>query len=672
VSGYEIIRIGRNESNNLTISVKTRNITSSSPLRRRDVDLAVARNDITLLNESKNGEVTVNVKIRNEGKEQANNVKVLFFKYSFEEGLLEKGLKKIDSITTDIPGKSHKAVNISWNTENGSYNFIAVLIDPQNDVEEKIEYNNYIMRNYREVPFIVPENAYKDFEGGVDNPLGIEYVESKFKTNCRAYTVLPSGTKIVVYDFYTEKNARKIYNYVVYRKGPPFFHVKKENALGVPYSCLGTFPSVSRDRYHVFFTIEGYVVDVIGSMSDVKRIAEDTYFLNSYLEPSSGSPPLHARIPSPKEEGLIIIFLSFLGVLLRKSLSETVRVLITVTKPLKSLDKYILKFQIFPLFRYEIQKISISRFGVFLHSTESKKYICFFFPMKELKIINREAFSNLLSFFSLLNDRKFFGIFSISFSLMVIIALLFDHFILHGWLSIESAILRFGLEFLIILIVGSLVDTIVVGELETFIQPFSHFSLRILSMLMFLSRVDQISYAKSVTTNGFPATKYPQKGGKSVFCPRCGIQLKEGDRFCSSCGTRISELGMGKAGTGARFVSYIFDGIIVTAVGWVLIFIFWAIARDIGGVGSIMSLLFSLGYFTYFFGNGQTPGMKLAKIKLCGTDGTYPIGYRKGFLRWIGMIISVFVIGLGFFWILIDENKQGWHDKIAGTSVVVE
>jgi len=63
--------------------------------------------------------------------------------------------------------------------------------------------------------------------------------------------------------------------------------------------------------------------------------------------------------------------------------------------------------------------------------------------------------------------------------------------------------------------------------------------------------------------------------------------------------------------------------------------------------------------------------MKAAKIKLCGTDGTYPVGYGKGFLRWIGMNISSLVIGLGFLWILIDENKQGWHDKIAGTYVVV-
>ena len=115
---------------------------------------------------------------------------------------------------------------------------------------------------------------------------------------------------------------------------------------------------------------------------------------------------------------------------------------------------------------------------------------------------------------------------------------------------------------------------------------------------------------------------------------------------------------MQKAGAGARFGSYILDGIIVNVIGYALIFIFVASGVEYI-VASFIGLPVSIGYFTYFFGNGQRLGMKAAKIKLCGTDGTYPVGYGKGFLRWIGMIISSLVIGLGFLWIVIDENKQG-------------
>ncbi|MCK4734338.1 MAG: RDD family protein [Methanophagales archaeon] len=155
------------------------------------------------------------------------------------------------------------------------------------------------------------------------------------------------------------------------------------------------------------------------------------------------------------------------------------------------------------------------------------------------------------------------------------------------------------------------------------------------------------------------------------FCPKCGAELVGGMKFCSSCGARISELGMEKADAGARFGSYIIDGVIVTVISYALIIPLCMSGVEYAAV-SWIGLPISIGYFTYFFGNGQTLGMKAVKIKLCGTDGTYPIGYGRGFLRWIGMIISGLVIGLGYLWILIDKNKQGWHDKIADTYVVVE
>ena len=168
------------------------------------------------------------------------------------------------------------------------------------------------------------------------------------------------------------------------------------------------------------------------------------------------------------------------------------------------------------------------------------------------------------------------------------------------------------------------------------------------------------------------------------YCPECGAELKEGAAFCDSCGAKIGEhdagvgvragksgMGMEKASLGTRFGSYIIDAIVVNVIGYALIFIFM-----VGGVeyavASFLTLPISIGYFTYFFGNGQTLGMKALKIKLCRTDGTYPIGYGKGFVRVIGMSISVMAIGLGFLWIAIDKNKQGWHDKMAGTYVVVD
>ncbi|UEC43346.1 MAG: RDD family protein [Methanothrix sp.] len=130
------------------------------------------------------------------------------------------------------------------------------------------------------------------------------------------------------------------------------------------------------------------------------------------------------------------------------------------------------------------------------------------------------------------------------------------------------------------------------------------------------------------------------------------------------------EIPLNLASPGPRLISYLIDNIIVGVIGSVLNYISMNVGGSLGGIIVSLGVVVSVGYYTYFFGNGQTPGMMAMKIKLIGTDGTYPIGYFKGFLRWIGMIVSAVVILLGYVWILIDKKKQGWHDKIAGTYVV--
>ena len=131
------------------------------------------------------------------------------------------------------------------------------------------------------------------------------------------------------------------------------------------------------------------------------------------------------------------------------------------------------------------------------------------------------------------------------------------------------------------------------------------------------------------------------------------------------------EMELDLAGAGSRFISCLIDFFIQVVIG--LFFLYISISSNDVTVAIMVASLyefFSVAYFTYFFGNGQTPGMMAMKIKLIGTDGTYPVGYGKGILRMLGMIVSAMVIYLGFFWILIDKENQGWHDKIAGTYVV--
>lgn len=54
-------------------------------------------------------------------------------------------------------------------------------------------------------------------------------------------------------------------------------------------------------------------------------------------------------------------------------------------------------------------------------------------------------------------------------------------------------------------------------------------------------------------------------------------------------------------------------------------------------------------------------------VKIFSTDGS-PMTFWKAIAKYFGYFISGPC--LGFLWIIWDEQKQGWHDKIAGTYVI--
>lgn len=125
------------------------------------------------------------------------------------------------------------------------------------------------------------------------------------------------------------------------------------------------------------------------------------------------------------------------------------------------------------------------------------------------------------------------------------------------------------------------------------------------------------------------------------------------------------------AGISSRFISFIVDyGLLVTFYIALIFLMPTDSDNDFLFLLFFVLLFLPIGYWIYFFGRGQTLGMKLVGIKLCKTDGTYPIGYLGGFVRYIGMCISGAIFYLGFLWILVNKNKQGWHDIISDTYVV--
>jgi len=75
--------------------------------------------------------------------------------------------------------------------------------------------------------------------------------------------------------------------------------------------------------------------------------------------------------------------------------------------------------------------------------------------------------------------------------------------------------------------------------------------------------------------------------------------------------------------------------------------------------GAFYRLLWSLG-------NGDSPGMRFAGLRLMDFDGRTPSRERR-ILRQLVTILSLLSAGLGLIWALVDEENLAWHDHISKT-----
>ncbi len=65
-----------------------------------------------------------------------------------------------------------------------------------------------------------------------------------------------------------------------------------------------------------------------------------------------------------------------------------------------------------------------------------------------------------------------------------------------------------------------------------------------------------------------------------------------------------------------------------------------------------------------------TPGKRLLGLRVIDAKTGKNLAPMQATLRYLGYFLSALPMCLGFFWVLVDEKNQAWHDKIAGTLVV--
>jgi uncharacterized RDD family membrane protein YckC len=81
--------------------------------------------------------------------------------------------------------------------------------------------------------------------------------------------------------------------------------------------------------------------------------------------------------------------------------------------------------------------------------------------------------------------------------------------------------------------------------------------------------------------------------------------------------------------------------------------------------------LIALAYFSGMWAwKGTTVGGVVLKLQVVREANGGALTFVVALVRCLAAAFSIVVLFLGFFWIAWDKDKQGWHDKIAGTVVV--
>jgi len=201
-----------------------------------------------------------------------------------------------------------------------------------------------------------------------------------------------------------------------------------------------------------------------------------------------------------------------------------------------------------------------------------------------------------------------------------------------------------------------------------------------------------------------------------MFCPKCGKETDASGQFCQWCGAPIdavppapvasaepeetNDVGV-YAGLGRRFVAFIVDIILIVLFGIIVVaffnqangimYLYYIVAAHapisslteagtpiaaLGPIVAAVGLLVIVVPWLYYAGfessRGQaTPGKVLMRLEVTDLEGNR-ISFGRATLRFFAKFISVLIIFIGFIMIGLTKKRQGLHDKIAGTLVLLQ
>jgi uncharacterized RDD family membrane protein YckC len=126
------------------------------------------------------------------------------------------------------------------------------------------------------------------------------------------------------------------------------------------------------------------------------------------------------------------------------------------------------------------------------------------------------------------------------------------------------------------------------------------------------------------------------------------------------------------AGLLRRLGAMIYDGMIVLAIWLLTLFVGVAIHNGAVVGPFVQSVLFIelFAFFAYFWvSRGQTIGMLAWDLRI-ETDSGTALRPAQALLRFLGALLSLATLGVGYLWMYVDPDRRTWPDMLSNSRVV--
>lgn len=171
-------------------------------------------------------------------------------------------------------------------------------------------------------------------------------------------------------------------------------------------------------------------------------------------------------------------------------------------------------------------------------------------------------------------------------------------------------------------------------------------------------------------------------GAGTIFeCTACGAAVPMDEPRCSECGTPIATSQGRTIGVpiSRRSVAWLVDLVLIA----VILFAVMAVLGNLfpndpagsdggasGAIGALAMLILPGAYFISFDSrSGQSPGRRVAKLRLAALDGRERLGLRAAVNRALWRYVSLLPCGIGCLWAL-GRDRRTWHDILSKCVVV--